>query len=272
MDKNIKRYRSFIESRKRRVLPLGTLVESHHIRPRSMGGKDELENLIDLTFREHYTAHFLLWKAYGDKMARAFFLMTHIPKYASRLSSRQYSKLREEFCIRSSELNMGKTMSTQAKRKLSEYRIGRIWIHRGFERKQIYSPELEFYLKLGWEKGSGNAPMKGKKLTEETKVKISESMKNSEKVKQALAVFKGKPSWNAGKTLSEDYRKKLSESHKGTKMPESHRIHTAEARRGKLWVKKDGVSKVILPEQLPEFLLNGWERGKTHTKKSIFGS
>lgn len=34
--------------------------ETHHILPKSMGGKDSPENLIDLTPREHYIAHLLL--------------------------------------------------------------------------------------------------------------------------------------------------------------------------------------------------------------------
>ena len=38
-------------------------TESHHITPRSMGGTDEASNLVDLTVREHYVAHKLLWKS-----------------------------------------------------------------------------------------------------------------------------------------------------------------------------------------------------------------
>ena len=31
--------------------------EVHHIKPKSMGGTDEKENLVKLTLREHYIAH-----------------------------------------------------------------------------------------------------------------------------------------------------------------------------------------------------------------------
>ena len=39
----------------------------HHIKPRYLGGTDEPENLIELTYKEHATAHFLLWLQYHDE-------------------------------------------------------------------------------------------------------------------------------------------------------------------------------------------------------------
>ncbi len=36
--------------------------ETHHILPRSMGGTDDGANLVDLTYREHFLAHWLLTK------------------------------------------------------------------------------------------------------------------------------------------------------------------------------------------------------------------
>ena len=40
--------------------------ESHHILPRCMGGTDDLENLVDLTAKEHFVAHFLLAKIHNN--------------------------------------------------------------------------------------------------------------------------------------------------------------------------------------------------------------
>lgn len=34
--------------------------ERHHIRPRSLGGSDDPDNLVDLTYREHFLVHWLL--------------------------------------------------------------------------------------------------------------------------------------------------------------------------------------------------------------------
>jgi len=38
--------------------------ERHHIIPRSIGGDDSEQNLVDLTYREHFLAHWLLTKIY----------------------------------------------------------------------------------------------------------------------------------------------------------------------------------------------------------------
>ena len=40
----------------------GKYYEKHHIKPRSLGGNDSEDNLVLLTAREHYLAHYLLWK------------------------------------------------------------------------------------------------------------------------------------------------------------------------------------------------------------------
>lgn len=50
--------------------------EKHHIIPKSEGGSNEPDNLVNLTAREHYIAHLLLDKIYNDyKMSRAIISM-----------------------------------------------------------------------------------------------------------------------------------------------------------------------------------------------------
>lgn len=53
--------------------------EEHHIVPRSLGGTDSDENLVLLTFKEHFVCHHLLTKMYVGrckmKMCYAFFSM-----------------------------------------------------------------------------------------------------------------------------------------------------------------------------------------------------
>lgn len=41
--------------------------ESHHIIPKSEGGDNSAENLVNLTAREHYIAHLLLARIYDDR-------------------------------------------------------------------------------------------------------------------------------------------------------------------------------------------------------------
>lgn len=84
-------------------------VEKHHIIPRSFGGSNSKTNLVNLTAREHYVAHALLWKmkfvgVYGSKMAFAF--NTFINKMVTNdrgvhhtytISSRVYENFRKEY-------------------------------------------------------------------------------------------------------------------------------------------------------------------------------
>jgi len=70
--------------------------ESHHILPRSLGGSDDPENLVNLTAREHYIAHRLLVKfTEGNdyyKMQWALHRIVH--GKTEPLNSRQYNAFR----------------------------------------------------------------------------------------------------------------------------------------------------------------------------------
>lgn len=77
--------------------------ELHHILPRSLGGTDDEGNLVLLTHREHFLAHYMLHKIYGKNMTKAFALMCKAPyNKDSIFCSRMYEKVREEYlnCIR----------------------------------------------------------------------------------------------------------------------------------------------------------------------------
>ena len=86
------RYIKFIESRKTRDIT--GLFDKHHIIPKSMNGTDDASNIIKLTYREHFLAHWMLWKAFDNaQMTHAFWYMTQ--KKMSKLSSRTYEVLKE---------------------------------------------------------------------------------------------------------------------------------------------------------------------------------
>lgn len=61
-NKYSKWYFKLVETRQNRQA--NEYVEKHHIIPRSLGGTDEPDNLINLTAREHFIAHLLLTKMY----------------------------------------------------------------------------------------------------------------------------------------------------------------------------------------------------------------
>ena len=41
--------------------------ERHHVIPKCLGGSNESDNLVDLTFREHFICHWLLVKMYPEE-------------------------------------------------------------------------------------------------------------------------------------------------------------------------------------------------------------
>lgn len=53
----------FAMKRMHNMEPIEGPIEFHHIRPRSLGGRDTPDNLVMLTVKEHYVAHLLLYKA-----------------------------------------------------------------------------------------------------------------------------------------------------------------------------------------------------------------
>lgn len=56
-------YKQLMESKKDRVFDESETYEKHHIWPTSIGGKDVDENIVFLTPKEHYIAHWLLYKS-----------------------------------------------------------------------------------------------------------------------------------------------------------------------------------------------------------------
>ena len=87
-----KHYTDLIETRRERIIALNAYYEKHHIVMRSMGGTDDPNNLVMLTAREHFLAHWLLWRIHqNQETACAFFFMCSYNKTSSRV----YNEARE---------------------------------------------------------------------------------------------------------------------------------------------------------------------------------
>lgn len=77
--------------------------EKHHILPRSLGGSNDDENLVSLTYREHFVCHRLLAKMYPlgsierKKMVYALWWMCKTRKRKTHITSHMYKSAREEF-------------------------------------------------------------------------------------------------------------------------------------------------------------------------------
>ena len=75
-------------------------TERHHIIPRSLGGGDEAYNLVDLTLREHYIAHLLLFKLAKNKnekirMFQPIKLMVKVLENSDVFNSRKFKAIKE---------------------------------------------------------------------------------------------------------------------------------------------------------------------------------
>lgn len=131
------RYIKFIDFHSNQIIAPGKYKEQHHILPKSLW--PEFENLyfhkwnsINLTGRQHFIAHWMLWKAFGGSMTKAFQMMlkqTKSMKRYTRISSRTYETLKKDYAtIMSTEMRgsgnhmFGKTHSLETREKISKNR------------------------------------------------------------------------------------------------------------------------------------------------------
>lgn len=78
--------------------------DRHHIIPKCMGGSNHIDNLVNLTAREHFICHRLLIKMvdskFKSKMVYAAWQQSRSAKFkGARITSRTFAKLREEMSI-----------------------------------------------------------------------------------------------------------------------------------------------------------------------------
>lgn len=124
-------YNNIVDRAKNRSI--NTYKEIHHIIPRSLGGTNLKENLVELTAREHFICHWLLVKMHTgearSKMINALYMMraegTYQHRYTSIITSRVYSKLREEFSQYISKRNSGRKQPFEEKEKQIAAMTGR---------------------------------------------------------------------------------------------------------------------------------------------------
>ena len=116
--------------------------ESHHIIPKSWGGSNNIDNLVDLTAREHYICHLLLIRmTTGELKAKMYFAIRRFNKVLFRRNSRFYEQTRikanEMFCgykhspealskIQAAAKKKRKPMSAETRAKISAVNKGRV--------------------------------------------------------------------------------------------------------------------------------------------------
>jgi hypothetical protein len=158
-------YNSIIEKRKTHPL-FGVYTETHHIIPKSIGGSDNPENLVNLSAREHFICHRLLIEIHKNhkqnyyKMVKAFFMMLVTNEKQERfVTSRKYKQLREKFSKIQSESQSGSLNSN----------FGKMWCvdKNGNNRRPFYLNEIP----EGWQ---SSYEFKKKQREEKRSIEISD--------------------------------------------------------------------------------------------------
>jgi hypothetical protein len=197
MNKYNQWYTNITERAKNRVLE--TYTESHHIVPRSLGGGDEPNNLVNLTAREHFVCHWLLVKMTAGqehhKMLNALRMMRAEKqgqqRYNTKITARVYENIKQEYAkLQSESLKgkgngfYGKTHTPEAREKIRQKNLGnkltpeqhaRLVANTTGKKKPPITDEHR--AKLSAAQSGKNNPRYGVEVSEETRAKISEKAK-----------------------------------------------------------------------------------------------
>ena len=118
-------------------------TELHHILPRSMGGSNEKSNLVYLTTAQHYEAHYLLWKAYGNQqMSCAFHLMTTNRADRRQLTVDEFVQLREDY--RNSKKEYWKTLPDEKKEQ--HRKLSNPWANKTPDEREVYKQKCNSWI------------------------------------------------------------------------------------------------------------------------------
>ena len=142
-------YNEIIDNRK--LNKFDGYTENHHIIPKSIGGSNKKENLVELSAREHFICHYLLTKMYPYKskefysMIKAFSMMGCCSDNQERyINSRLYESNKNNF------INAQKI--SQSGKSNSQYETRWKWIHND-ETKKIKKISFDATIPDGWEYG-----------------------------------------------------------------------------------------------------------------------
>jgi len=184
-----------------RIRPIDTskYFEEHHILPRSMGGLNTSDNLINLTARAHFLSHYLLWKSYRNKKtAYAFKCMSNFVKTKNGKKVRYLnSRLFEKFVISSKKYFIGKNHPLYGKLKsvesIQKQKLKMLGKKQSLEHINKRKKSLNSYYE-----NNPNIPhgFSGRRHSVETKIRMSQIHSGKKKTKQHVEKMKLRPQNN----------------------------------------------------------------------------
>lgn len=179
-----KHYSALISRAKTRVLE--GYVERHHIKPKCLGGTDDIDNLVALTAREHFIAHLLLMKLYPlePRLVYAVRMMCVSNDQQNRSDNRTYEWLKVKYIKTITGVKRGPY------KKESKPRT---------PRAKETKPRNRVYIRTAEQSARAHATRKlnGYTHSEETKQKIRESNIKTKSQQTIVA-------WNKGLTTKKD--------------------------------------------------------------------
>lgn len=137
---------------KSRILPKDTYKESHHIIPKCLGGTNDKSNLVNLTAREHYIIHWLLYKIHKiQELACAWHRMCNSNDIHKRYNSHTFEYARKVFAQTVSILHSGKIVSDDTRKKISNANKGRPSPFKGIKTNKPITKEMKEKQSLTWQ-------------------------------------------------------------------------------------------------------------------------
>jgi hypothetical protein len=190
----LKIYKALMDKGRGRELAEGEYYETHHMKPKSLGGTDDKNNLVKLTYREHFISHWLLHRIFPEnkELAASFHIM------AFGKSWRAARKLRSNY--------------TPSSRSLEEARIAKVSARKGTKHSE------ETLEKMRGKRGPYKTQRKP--ISEETKEKMRLAKLGKKRSAEAIAAISngkklqtpiGETHHRYGKTHSEETKQKLKE-------------------------------------------------------------
>lgn len=167
-------YDRFIQSRRERENSLSEF-DRHHVVPRCLGGEDDPENLIRLSYGDHLFAHVLLAKIHSGLLAGSAVRMAGMRKYNGGRNLR--NRYQEARCAHRAKVSV--PCPEDRARRVSQSKKG--WEPSSETRRRMSVSAKERAGREDWRAAhsavmQGNKHFEGRSHGSETKEKISRSL------------------------------------------------------------------------------------------------